>query len=220
MTCACGHEFDEHDDNGVECCVEDCDCIHYEASGDEARHWRDAFDAFDALRPPCPTCGGTHEVIGVVYGWKEGLRPCPDCPDGKVSIERLVDRLAELEEALEAQIAIGADLARVAFADLLPPCPTCDGQQLIDCGTCDGTAMIHPSVECGACSGEGYFGCPDCSDGKVSIEQLVATWRAVWDDAEKDKVPTPISIGRATIAAYDNGVDRAFDHLRSVKPSG
>lgn len=30
MTCACGHEYDEHDDNGVECCVEDCDCIHFE----------------------------------------------------------------------------------------------------------------------------------------------------------------------------------------------
>ncbi len=30
-TCVCGHELNEHD--GVECAVEDCDCIHYEGDG-------------------------------------------------------------------------------------------------------------------------------------------------------------------------------------------
>lgn len=29
MTCACGHDLDEHD-RGVECTVDDCDCIHFE----------------------------------------------------------------------------------------------------------------------------------------------------------------------------------------------
>ena len=30
--CTCGHTWDEHDlDHGMACCVEGCDCIHYEA---------------------------------------------------------------------------------------------------------------------------------------------------------------------------------------------
>lgn len=30
MTCACGHERDEHDDQG-ECQVDDCPCFYFEA---------------------------------------------------------------------------------------------------------------------------------------------------------------------------------------------
>lgn len=37
MTCACGHELDEHDSGGMdgtECCVEECDCIYFESDDD------------------------------------------------------------------------------------------------------------------------------------------------------------------------------------------
>lgn len=39
----------------------------------------------DALRPPCPTCGG-FEMRGMVEGIEMGL-DCPDCTDGRMSWE-------------------------------------------------------------------------------------------------------------------------------------
>lgn len=48
--------------------------------------------AADALRPPCPSCGGTtvvHRKEPRLLGESIPL-PCPDCVDGKVPIERLM----------------------------------------------------------------------------------------------------------------------------------
>lgn len=56
------------------------------------------------------------------------------------------------------------DLARVAFADLLPPCPTCGGSTWVDDGY-NAFDQVHERSRC-----------PHCVDGKVSIEQLVATY--------------------------------------------
>jgi hypothetical protein len=43
-------------------------------------------DRINALRPPCPTCGGKRDTWG-----ETGLYDaCSDCVDGKVSIEQLV----------------------------------------------------------------------------------------------------------------------------------
>jgi len=36
-TCTCGHVYDEHE-RGVECTIDDCPCVHFEADeDDEAR---------------------------------------------------------------------------------------------------------------------------------------------------------------------------------------
>lgn len=65
----------------------------------------------------------------------------------------------------------GQDVAFVAFVidnlvaqkreiyDMLPPCPTCGGTQFTN-----------------------GKNCPDCDDGKASMEQVADTFNAVWDD--------------------------------------
>jgi hypothetical protein len=70
------------------------------------REAADRLEARDALRPPCPTCGGTAQssitkqrAIGatkpLVYTVENH---CPDCPDGRVPWERLVKRWEDVEE--------------------------------------------------------------------------------------------------------------------------
>ena len=49
-------------------------------------------DHIDSLLPPCPTCGGTC-VINKDY-WSQDADDCPDCVDGKVSIERMAQVFA------------------------------------------------------------------------------------------------------------------------------
>jgi len=44
---------------------------------------------FDALRPPCPTCGGTRIDSKLTPVQMVGF--CPDCSDGRVPWERLVN---------------------------------------------------------------------------------------------------------------------------------
>ena len=67
---------------------------------------------FDAFRPPCPTCGGTHEIKKlvtvnsneVVAGARiyQATR-CPDCTDGKVPIERMANVFSKVHDsALDA----------------------------------------------------------------------------------------------------------------------
>lgn len=34
-TCACGDEYDEHEEGGRACLVERCGCIHYEAAEED-----------------------------------------------------------------------------------------------------------------------------------------------------------------------------------------
>lgn len=103
------------------------------------------------------------------------------CDEARVSVIAQRDKLdAELQMAYEQAnefVAAGEPCRHDAFE--LPTCPTCGGTRLIDCASCDGTAMIHPSVECGSCNGEGYFACPDCVDGKVSHERMAKVFAAV-----------------------------------------
>jgi hypothetical protein len=62
------------------------------------RRNQEVLAALHALRPPCPTCGGKGEIGGAPddeeweyrYTWGNP-EPCPDCSDGKVSWERLVN---------------------------------------------------------------------------------------------------------------------------------
>lgn len=63
-----------------------------------AAHWEALKELreLDALRPPCQTCGGTHQVfsrmldLGLGDGPEKVMKPCPDCPDdGKASWEQM-----------------------------------------------------------------------------------------------------------------------------------
>jgi hypothetical protein len=47
-------------------------------------------ERIDALRPPCPTCGGRATVNADRFDHDPLLIPCPDCSDGRVPWERLV----------------------------------------------------------------------------------------------------------------------------------
>jgi hypothetical protein len=67
-----------------------------------------------------------------------------------------------------------SDAKLEAIAAKLPPCPTCGGKNYLPMLTDIGPNPLD-------------YKCPDCVDGKVSIEQLVATYNAVhgpgpWDD--------------------------------------
>lgn len=64
-----------------------------------------------------------------------------------------------------------ADLA--AIDALRPDCPRCGRTQRL---TNDFKCICHDDL------GHHSIPCPDCSDGKVSVAQLAATWWAVWDD--------------------------------------
>lgn len=60
---------------------------------------------------------------------------------------------------------------RLAELDAVrPPCPTCGGTKLVDEGEANNVGLKWQTT------------CPDCVDGKVSIEQLVATYNAVMAD--------------------------------------
>lgn len=106
----------------------------------------------------------------------------------------------------------------VVPAALRPPCPTCDGTQEV---------MADASDEYGSV-GIGHFipaPCPDCVDGKVSVEQLVATYNAVWDDHNDVVIPADCCGGpdwRGHYCQYHagvlNGWELSLDYLRSVKP--
>ena len=78
--------------------------------------------ALDALRPTCPTCGGSTDVLKphpTDPHW-ELADNCPDCSDGKVSIERLarvfeeIERLARVFEEIERLHAEGNAVAGLA----------------------------------------------------------------------------------------------------------
>lgn len=104
------------------------------------------------------------------------------------------DRLEVTELRVEQERANRAEVESElrAIDALRPPCPTCGGKGMLPCGLID------------------YDPCPDCVDGKVSIEQMAATWRTVWE-------------GTGTLSAdwghddvFDMGVTAAFDYLRAV----
>jgi len=44
-------------------------------------------DWWNAIRPPCPTCGGRRWVPGPAHSMIDRTDPCPDCTDGKASVE-------------------------------------------------------------------------------------------------------------------------------------
>lgn len=78
-----------------------------------------------------------------------------------------------------------------AIKALRPPCPTC-ARYCAD----RGLEFDH------------IIDCPDCVDGKVSIEQLVATYNAVQHEWAAEQVdPSDSTEPRKTL-----------DYLRSVKP--
>lgn len=90
-------------------------------------------------------------------------------------------RITQLEEsearAMEMLGTLGIKLAEIK--DLLPPCPTCGGTHRLNVG--EG----HPAYgRCKVWTEDGYI-CPDCIDGKVSIEQAMAIVRAVFDDSHQ-----------------------------------
>lgn len=158
--------------------------------------------------PNCPTCGGTMNHPHLTDN------PCEDCVDGKVSIERLVavfnavfnepkqpaswhtSNMHNLIFQRLRTIGTAADPFKSVLRRLprhqLPPCPTCGGGGEV-------RGMNHDSPA------EPLYPCPDCKDhpGKVSIEQVVATYNAVWND----RVITGNSDSAGAIA-----------YLRSVKP--
>lgn len=66
----------------------------------------------DALRPPCPSCGGAGDYIVPTDRSAVTMWPCSDCKDtGKVSIEQLV--------ATYNAVHGTATFANTAHADLL-----------------------------------------------------------------------------------------------------
>jgi hypothetical protein len=71
-------------------------------------------------------------------------------------------------------------------------CDACDDRRpLID--ALDTIDALRP--DCPTCGGEGELAeplgdCPDCIDGKVSWEQMAATWRAVHEDWSGQDMPT------------------------------
>lgn len=73
---------------------------------------------------------------------------------------------------------------------LRPPCPTCRERRY---------PFDHDSIA------YGEVDCPACVDGKVSWEQMAATYRAVWDDDLRDRVSIV-------------GCSSVLNYLRSVKP--
>lgn len=79
---------------------------------------------------------------------------------------------------------------------LLPTCPTCGGKGLVDgFGAHDDTIPMR---------------CPaNCVDGKVSIEQLAATWRAVWGFEMRE-----LQWGDE----YDAGAQAAIEQIRETRP--
>lgn len=113
------------------------------------------------------------------------------CTNGHEFTEKnteAADRLAELEADNQSALRILAHCScALASIDALRP----------DCQTCGGG---HAGWWVDAQGGE-HITCPDCTDGKVSVAQMAATWRAVWDD-------TPVA-GVVMQSARD---------LRSVRP--
>lgn len=91
----------------------------------------------------------------------------------KQPLTQAADRLAELDA-----------LWRMANYPDRPPCPTCGGKGMVPRNFSDTP-------------------CTDCVDGKVSIEQLVATYNAVHDP---------------TLHTDDTDWQSCMDELRSVKP--
>ena len=101
----------------------------------------------------------------------------------------LRDRLAELDAKVDDIDAMYrfASMKLKAVLDSLPPCPTCGGTKRIT----NPQWLIHT------------LPCPDCIDGKVSIERLVAVFNAVWDKR---------------LDPNGSSIDGTITYLRSVKP--
>jgi hypothetical protein len=107
------------------------------------------------------------------------------------------DRLAELEDEQNVLLNQWRDKWQKELDALRPPCPTCGG--------------IGVLVE--SLPGGNYprGRCPDCVDGKVSIEQLVATYNAVWDEWNWNEETRRLYMTDASFHA-------AIHILRGVKP--
>lgn len=112
------------------------------------------------------------------------------------------DRLAELDRqvnvTLDAELTAYEQEARRVH-DLRPPCLKCRGTMRTTDGALNQTTGRV---------------CPDCVDGKVSLEQLVETWRAVWDDG----ILVSSGLWRNRGVAILQGAEELAAHLRSVKP--
>lgn len=143
-----------------------------ESCGAEQELWCELLK-LNALRPPCPTCDGTHEDRRTFYGFPRELR-ARNAP-GEFEIQgELTNRWFDLFDRRWDHCS-----TRVTCRPTKPP------------------------------------PCPDCVDGKVSIEQLAATWRAVHDDTI-----TKIYGNCVWLPMQANSTDATGyrDHLRAVKP--
>lgn len=93
---------------------------------------------------------------------------------------------------------------------LRPDCPTCD--PITDCPRCgDDAHLTFPSALAGEPDFHEYE-CTSCGhshkhcDGKVSVAQLAATWRAVQDPS--------VHVFEKHLPTWQS----AFDYLRAVRP--
>jgi hypothetical protein len=116
-------------------------------------------------------------------------RPTSDIvAENQILVNRLIDSRTELARTQD-------ELERLD--GLRPACSTCGGK----------TKMLEPHH-----FGSKSIPCPACLDGRVSFEQMAATWRRVW--RYDLNAPAPLS---RTID-YTLGWRDAIAHLRSVKP--
>lgn len=133
-----------------------------------------------------------------------------EIPAALQEIDRLHALLATTQE--RANIALGL---LQSFEDALPPCPTCGGKGYhVHCNGCGATWADRDddySCSCVCAIGdrnhEAWVQClcpAKCVDGKVSIEQLVATYNAVHGT-------------NLELATQDHR--NAYEYLRSVKPT-
>jgi hypothetical protein len=106
-------------------------------------------------------------------------------PPLRAAVAEVEAYLAELDSELYATKVVNDMYA--ARWESLPPCPTCGGTKRIT----NPQWLIHT------------LPCPDCIDGKVSIERLVAVFNAVWDKR---------------LDPNGSSIDGTITYLRSVKP--
>lgn len=158
-----------------------------------------------------PTADIVADVEAVGWTWQQ-----------EDAVKAALERLAELDAEVKAERQARYEWSRRATESaaalfnqdrevdaLRPPCPTCGGTHRLNVG--EG----HPAYgRCKVWTEDGYI-CPDCEDGKVSIEQLAATWRAVETEWERFNEIASSTLGLTELGKHARNAVAA---LRAVKP--
>lgn len=135
---------------------------------------------------PIPEAGDGRTTADIVRDLRDMKRRWAELPDDEndpsgetlQEFRNRVDReAADRLDKLDAEVAerdawnqrfleMATELS--AILNLRPDCPVCGGTHRVDAPyrTSNGNVV--------------ELDCPACVDGKVSVEQLAATWRAVW----------------------------------------